>query len=274
MRCTTRLGLYQEKSMVNNFNFAKTPQIVFGAGKISLLPDKISGIGKRIILLTGEQSFKNTQYFSDLILFFKKESFQYTLFEIAGEPSPDQVDQIVADCVNSEVDVVIAIGGGSVLDAGKAVSAMLGKTQSVVNYLEGVGNEAHDGSKIPFIALPTTAGTGSEATKNAVLSKPGRDGYKKSLRHNNFVPDIALIDPALSITCPAHVTAACGMDAFTQLLESYVSTNSSPMTDVLAFSGIKMLKDSLLPAVSSGADNLQIRSAMRLCGIIVRYNAG
>ncbi len=277
MRCTTRLGLYQEKSMVNNFNFAKTPQIVFGAGKISLLPDKISGIGKRIILLTGEQSFKNTQYFTDLIFFFKKESFQYTLFEIAGEPSPDQVDQIVADCANSEVDVVIAIGGGSVLDAGKAVSAMLGKTQSVVNYLEGVGNEAHDGSKIPFIALPTTAGTGSEATKNAVLSKPGRDGYKKSLRHNNFVPDIALIDPALSIACPAPVTAACGMDAFTQLLESYVSTNSSPMTDALALSGLRMIKDNLIPAVSSGADNLKIRSAMSYAALlsgITLANAG
>jgi alcohol dehydrogenase class IV len=263
--------------MIQTFNFAKIPEIEFGVGKIKLLYEKITQFGNRIILLTSGGSLIKTERFDNLLLFFKKKSIQYLHHEISGEPSPEMINNIIRDIDDTPVDVVISIGGGSVLDAGKAVSAMLGKNDPVEYFLEGVGTKSHDGSKIPFIAVPTTSGTGSEATKNAVLSQVGASGFKKSLRHNNFVPDIAIVDPELTVSCPADVTAACGLDAFTQLLESYVSTGASPMTDSLAYSGINLLKDSLIPAATTASQDLDHRSAMSYAALmsgITLANAG
>jgi len=172
---------------------------------------------------------------------------------------------------------VISIGGGSVIDAGKAISAMIPKNDEIMNYLEGVGNKNHDGEKIPFIAIPTTSGTGSEATKNAVISEIGPNGFKKSLRHDNLVPDVAIIDPDLIISCPPSITAACGLDAFTQLLEAYTSSKSSPMTDALAYSGIKHMKNNIIPVYSNEASDLNVRAEMAygsLLSGITLANAG
>ncbi|TFF63564.1 MAG: iron-containing alcohol dehydrogenase, partial [Promethearchaeota archaeon] len=178
---------------------------------------------------------------------------------------------------DKEIDLVIGIGGGSVTDAGKAISAMIPHQDSIINYLEGVGTKKTNGQKIPYIAIPTTSGTGSEATKNAVISRIGEDGFKKSLRHENYIPNIAIIDPELMISCPASITGACGMDAFTQLLEAYVSTKANPMTDALAYSGMKHMKDALIPASTNNADDIGIRSKMAygsLMSGIVLANAG
>jgi alcohol dehydrogenase class IV len=177
------------------------------------------------------------------------------------------IDEAVREFSGYKPSVVVAIGGGSVLDAGKAISAMLPLQDSVKNYLEGVGSKSHPGDKIPFVAVPTTSGTGSEATKNAVLSEIGDRGYKRSLRHNRFVPDVAIVDPALTVSCPPAATAASGMDAFTQLLESYVSTAANPITDALAYEGLKCISGALLKTYHDGSD-LEARAEMSLASYL------
>jgi alcohol dehydrogenase class IV len=176
------------------------------------------------------------------------------------------------------VDVVLAVGGGSVLDAGKAISAMLLQEQRVKTFLEEVGTgEVHDGRKVPFIAVPTTSGSGSEATSNAVLSSVSENGFKKSLRHQNFVPDISIIDPGLMLSCPAELSVSTGLDAIVQLVESYVSTKANLITDALAWSGLVQAAKNFLPACGEGSDNLSVRAGMAYASLmsgITLSNAG
>jgi alcohol dehydrogenase class IV len=251
------------------FNFANMPYIQFGEGSFLSL-DKLTLFkdAKSVLVITGKSSFVNTQEFDYLIKQLEKGERKYVHEMVMTEPSPSVVDTIVNRYRSKGMDLVIGIGGGSVLDTAKAVSAMLTKDNSVMDYLEGVGTMEHDGKKIPLIAVPTTSGTGSEATKNAVLSEVGIHGYKKSLRHDNFVPDIAIVDPSLTLNCPISITAASGMDALTQLIESYVSTQASPMTDALALSGIEMVGGSLLPVCTGRDKDIYLRSQMSYGALI------
>lgn len=261
--------------MIDSFAFARTPRILFGAGKSADLPKLLNGYGGTVLLVTGHASYK-TAVWEDMIAVFTRTGRPYAHVTLQGEPSPEFVDAAVARFGGGEIGVVVAWGGGSVVDAGKAISAMLPRGEAVVDYLEGVGTKKlPDGRKLPFVAVPTTAGTGSEATKNAVLSRIGAGGFKKSLRHDDFVPDLALIDPALALACPPEVTAACGMDAFTQLLEAYVSTAASPMTDALAWSGIECVARSLPRAVAEGdiAARTDMAYAALMSGVVLA-NAG
>lgn len=260
------------------FLFTCTPRIHFGVGKAQELPRLVKDFGSRVLLVTGASYSRTSRYGEMLRNGFREKGL--TLFDVSvtGEPCPDAIDAIVAAHRKENIRAVVAIGGGSAMDTGKAISAMLTQNGSVRDYLEGFeSGPAHNGDKVPFLAVPTTAGTGSEATKNAVLSQVGPDGFKRSIRHDNFIPNVAVVDPQLMLTCPADVTAACGMDAFTQLLESYVSTKASPMTDALAWSGMTMLKDSLVPAVTCGAQDVEVRSKMAYSSLlsgITLANAG
>lgn len=197
-----------------------------------------------------------------------------------SEPAPSDVDKAVAEFGAGDagkISAVLSSGGGSVIDAGKAISAMLAVGAPVSDYLEGVGSKQHPGKKLPFIAAPTTAGTGSEATCNAVLSNVGPGGFKKSLRHVNLVPDVAVIDPALSLSCPADLASACAMDALTQLLESFVSTKACVLTDAVAASGLEHLKDSLVPSCTTRLDDAALRSNLSYAALmsgIALANAG
>ena len=254
--------------MLTQFYFAKTPEIYFGAGKSGLTGKLIKKFGTSVLLITGAESLKKSGKWDDLIKQLKKEDIEFSHIPLHGEPGPAFVDTVCQSYKRKGINAVLAIGGGSVIDAGKAISAMMTRDDSVYNYLEGVGDKIHNGVKLPFIAVPTTSGTGSETTKNAVLSEIGPNGFKKSIRHDNFVPDIAVVDPELTITLPAHITAACGLDAFTQLLESYVSTNASPMTDSLAFEGMHRIRDALVPACTTQAENIEVRTSMAYASMI------
>ena len=262
--------------MITTFSFTALPQIIFGPGVRSEIAKSAACYGHQTLLITGGRSFVHSLHYKKLQEQLKRESVAYTVEAISKEPSPTTIDEIVARYRKTRPHSVIAIGGGSVLDAGKAVSAMLQEDGAVAEYLEGVGSRQASGKKVPFIAVPTTSGTGSETTSNAVLSVIGPGGFKKSLRHHNFIPDIAIVDPELTLSCPQALTGTCGMDCFTQLVEAYLSSNSSPLTDTFARQGIKAIKRSLLSAYLVG-NNIEARSdlayAAMLSGIVLA-NAG
>jgi len=251
-----------------SFTFSKIPRIHFGQGKLNDLPGILREFGNKALIITGASSLKSSGRWDVLVKALNQNNITHFDFTVTGEPSPDIVDGAVSRLRDKDIDVVASIGGGSVIDAGKAISAMLPHQGSVLDFLEAVGTKLHSGEKVPFVAVPTTSGTGSEATKNAVLSRVGPDGFKRSLRHDNFVSDVALIDPELMLSCPPDITAACGMDAFCQLLESYVSTKSNPMTDALALSGLKLAKDNLVLACGSAAGDVSVRAPMAYASLI------
>jgi alcohol dehydrogenase class IV len=262
--------------MVKSFQFAKLPGIHFGCGKFDKLGGFVKNYGASALLVTGRSSFMSSVYGEKLLESFRKNNISYKQIIISGEPSPSIIDGIVADLSNISINVVIAIGGGSVIDAGKAVAAMIYKTEPIAEFLEGVGKMEHPGTRISFIAVPTTSGTGSEATKNAVISQIGRNGYKRSLRHDNLVPDIALIDPLLTVQCPPDITATSGMDCFTQLVEAFLSDKSNEYSDALAIEGLKMIKTSLTDSYIDG-HNIEARTGMSFAALtsgICLANAG
>ncbi|MCG6207911.1 iron-containing alcohol dehydrogenase [Rhodopseudomonas sp. HC1] len=241
--------------MISPFSIARLPRIQFGAGAIARLPDLAARYGRRVLLVTGARSFDAASYAAALLAKLAERGLSCERVTVSGEPSPELVDAAVRDWHGANIDVVIGIGGGSALDAAKAIAGLLRPGNSVMDHLEGVGPELpYKGPATPFIALPTTAGTGSEATKNAVLSRHGPDGFKKSFRDESLVAEIALVDPDLLAGCPPALIAANGMDALTQLLESYVSTGANDFTDALALSGLRAASKGLLAWYQGGGD--------------------
>jgi alcohol dehydrogenase class IV len=257
------------------FNIARLPRILFGEGGTKDIPAQVATFGKRVLIITGAQSFRATAHWQTLQQGLREQGLTWEIFTVQGEPSPDLVDQAVKDYQNSGIEVVLGIGGGSVLDAAKAIAGLLPHGNSVMDHLEGVGKGiAYQGPSTPFIAVPTTAGTGSEATKNAVLSRQSAEtGFKKSFRHEYLVPQVAIVDPALLASCPPDLLAANGMDAFTQLLESYVSSNANPLTDALAISGMTAFCDGFFAVIeakdeaAAKAGRSQLAYASLLSGI-------
>jgi alcohol dehydrogenase class IV len=262
--------------MVKPFQFSRLPKIYFKNGIIAELPSIVQHYGNKIVLVTGKNSFLSSGQAAKLFHEFKNEGIKYYLLQVQGEPSPDIIDNATRVFQTEKIDLVVGIGGGSVIDAGKAISAMMNRSESVVEFLEGVGNKEHPGTKLPFIAIPTTSGTGSEATKNAVISLVGKSGFKRSLRHDNFVPDIALVDPELTFHCPKEITAVSGMDCFSQLTEAYLSDKSNEYTDALALEGLKTIKTSLTRSYLNG-DDIEARTGMSFAALtsgICLANAG
>ncbi|MDP2223724.1 MAG: iron-containing alcohol dehydrogenase [Nitrosomonas sp.] len=252
-----------------NFSIARLPRIEFGAGSLKKVPDIIADYGSRILLVTGSRSFTDSSHWQPFIDQLKQRAISWQHCTIADEPSPALIDDLVKIYANDTFDAVVGIGGGSALDAAKAIAGLLKVQCSVMDYLEGVGPELpYEGPSIPFIAVPTTAGTGSEATKNAVLSVQGENGFKKSFRHDKLVAEYAIVDPDLLASCPPSVVAANGMDALTQLLESYVSLKSNAFTDALAISGLQAARDALIPLYHQEGELAQHREKMAYAALL------
>lgn len=251
------------------FTVARLPRIIFGSGTIKQVPDLLAGYGKQILLVTGSKSFQSSAYWQSLLQQLAERHITVNHVSVAGEPSPQFIDDTVRQFSEYSIDAVLGIGGGSALDAAKAIAGLLQVKKSVLDFLEGVGPEhPYHGPAVPFLAVPTTAGTGSEATKNAVLSIQGLDGFKKSFRDDKLVAEYAVVDPDLLESCPAEVIAANGMDALTQLIESYVSTKSNSFTDTLALSGLQAVREGLLPLYTRCGNQEQARERMAYAALL------
>lgn len=252
----------------STFSFHMNPVVYSGPGSIAELPAIISSLFfgsescRRILIVRGGDSLRKSGHWTSILCILSQAHIEIVEQEITCEPSVELIDGAVEDYRDTGIDLVLAIGGGSVLDAGKALAAMLCSGGSIIDYLEGVGSRKPSGKRLPLIAVPTTAGTGSEASMNAVISRVGHNGFKKSLRHQRFIPDAAILDAELSLSCPLPVTAACGMDAFTQLFEAYTSVKASAINDALARSGLEHVAAALPICAGGEPDNIEARQAM------------
>lgn len=256
--------------MINSFSIAALPKIEFARGSLEKLPQYIAQYGDTCLIVTGAKSFIQSELWPSVQQQLDAAHIQWQQVSIQTEPSPTLIDDLAREYRGFSPHVVVGIGGGSALDGAKALSGLLKIENSVLDFLEGVGPELpYDGPAVPMIAVPTTAGTGSEATKNAVLSHQDLDrGYKKSFRSELLIPKLVLIDANLLKSCPSGIIAANGMDALTQLMESFVSIKANALTDALALSGIEQARDSLSLWFHQGAEAEQAQESMAYAALL------
>jgi len=232
------------------FEFVTANRIIFGTGTLREVGPVAAEMGRRALVLTG-RSTARAQPLLDLLAAHGLES---TIFPVAGEPTIDLIRQGTQHARQTGCDFVIGLGGGSVLDAGKAIAALMTNPGDLMDYLEVIGHgHKLTNASAPYIAIPTTAGTGAEVTRNAVLGAPEHQ-VKVSLRSPLMLPRVALVDPELTYGLPPDVTASTGLDALTQVMEPYVSHRANPLTDLLCREGLKMVARSLRRVYEDGSD--------------------
>ncbi|MGB6453869.1 MAG: iron-containing alcohol dehydrogenase [Streptosporangiaceae bacterium] len=246
--------------MTAAFDFATAGRIMAGAGRAAELASLLSGLGGRALVCTGASPERHEQLLSGL-------GMPVVVYPVVGEPTVAMARAATTLGRSHRADVVVAIGGGSVIDVGKSVALLLANGGDPLDYLEVIGA----GRKItqpaaPFVAVPTTAGSGAEVTANAVLASPSH-GAKASLRSPLMVPRFALVDPELTVSCPPRITAASGMDALTQCLEPLVSSKATALTDGLAAEGLRRSARGLRAAYADGAD-IDARTDMAMCSLL------
>lgn len=249
------------------FEFATATRIVFGEGTATTLPELVRSFGARALVVTGASLDRAASLVSDL---------SAETFAVRGEPTVDLIREGARRLQNANCDVVVAQGGGSAIDAGKAIAAIAANGGEPLDFLEVVGKgRALDVAPLPFLAVPTTAGTGSEVTRNAVLGSP-KHGVKASLRSPLMLPRVAVVDPELTYSLPPAVTAFSGIDALTQLIEPYVSARANPLVDGICIEGIKRAAGALRRVYHDGGDR-EARCEMALASLsggLALANAG
>jgi alcohol dehydrogenase class IV len=239
------------------FEFTTATRIVFGEGTAANLPELVRTFGTRPLVVTGASSKRAEWLVSAL---------SAEVFAIPGEPTVDLVREGARHAQDSACDVIVSVGGGSAIDAGKAIAILATNGGEPLEFLDVVGKgRAIVVAPLPFIAAPTTAGTGSEVTRNAVLGST-EHGIKASLRSPLMLPRVALVDPELTYGLPPAVTASTGLDALTQLIEPYVSARANPLADAFCIAGIKRVTGALRRAYHDGADR-EARSDMALASL-------
>lgn len=244
---------------MTSFAFATAARIVFGAGCSAQLPGLVAGLGSRPFVCTGATPARFGALLDGLD--------GARSWPVAGEPTLDDVRAAVAAAREHGADVVVGLGGGAVLDAAKLIAALVPNDGDLLDYLEVIGRAQPLGvTPLPFLAVPTTAGTGSEVTMNGVVTSP-EHGVKVSMRHPSMLARVALVDPELTLGCPPAVTASSGLDALTQCLEPYVSPFANPLTDGFCAEGLRRAGRSLRRAYRDG-DDLDARTDMALCSLL------
>jgi alcohol dehydrogenase class IV len=253
------------------FSFLTAGRILFGRGQASQAVSAVSGLGRRVALVRGG-SVAWVDVLADALV---AQGCSVTQVSCRREPDVPGLIDALASTRQAGVDVVVAVGGGAVIDMGKALAALLPSSSSIMDHLEGVGKAMPlSRAPLPFVALPTTAGTGAEVTKNAVIAVPNA-GRKVSLRDDRMLPDLAIVDPALTDNAPRAVTLASGLDAVTQVIEPYLSNRANPLTDALCVTAIPMGLRAL--AMLERKEDAAARDAMAfvsLCGGLALANAG
>ncbi|HHU63050.1 MAG TPA: iron-containing alcohol dehydrogenase [Clostridiales bacterium] len=259
------------------FQFLSAGKIVFGIDSIKEMGTLARQYGTNFLVISGSRTLRKSVVLDSICEKLTENKVKYYIHEIAArEPQLEDVDTVVQLALEHQCDGIISIGGGSAIDIGKAVSGLVTNGGRIIDYLEGVGTgKTIQKDTLPFIAVPTTAGTGSEVTKNAVICS-SKEGFKKSIRSEKLIPDVALIDPRLSVSLPPKQTAYSGLDALTQLIEGYVTKKANPITDALAVYGLKKASRSLERAYKDGED-IKAREDMALASLmsgLVLANAG
>ena len=244
------------------FEFATATRIIFGPGSLREVAPRAAEIGRHVFVVTGRTIDRAAPLLGQL----EKRGIEYVTFNVPGEPTTALAFEGVQQARQADCDSVVGIGGGSVLDTGKVIAALLTNGGDVLDYLEVIG----DGQQLteipaPFIAIPTTAGTGSEVTRNAVLGSPDHR-IKVSMRSPLMLPRLAVVDPELTHSMPPAVTASTGLDAITQLMEPYVSNKANPLTDGICREGLRRAARSIRRAYEDGS-NPAAREDMSLASL-------
>ena len=253
-----------------SFEFAAPTRIIFGEGRVADVPKIVSGMGSRALVVQGRSGRAES-----LVRQLGEAGIATTTIRVASEPTISLVEAGLARARTEQCDVVVALGGGSVIDAGKAISALLTNDAPVRDFLEVIGRARPLTNRAaPFIAIPTTAGTGAEVTRNAVLMAE-EEQVKVSLRSPLMLPAVALIDPELTYSLPPSVTASTGLDALTQCIEPFVSPHANPLSDAVAREGIRRASTALRRAFHDGDDRDARRdmAVASLCGGLALANA-
>ena len=259
-----------------SFEFCTSPRIVYGRGSFDQLGPMVAPMGKRAMVVRGGGHLDRSGVMDRLRRQFEVAGIGIAEHMVRGEPDVSTIDEALEVARSAGCELVVGLGGGSALDAAKAVAGLLTMGGEALDYMEVVGRgQAIDRPAAPLVAVPTTAGTGTEVTRNAVLAFKEKR-FKASMRSPHLIPRVALVDPQLTDSTPPQVTASTGLDALTQLIEPYVSRGAMPMTDGLSLEGIRRAAGALPRAYADGSDAAarDDMSLASLFGGICLANAG